>query len=126
MPVSPTVSEQATKFILGLTTASWPPADYYVSLHTASPATTGTAEVVGGTYARQLVDWTWDAGDARGENDAIVEFTDMPSSTVTHAGVFDAASGGNYLFGGALTSSKTLTAGDAVRFNIGNLAFKVV
>jgi hypothetical protein len=45
----------------------------------------------------------------------------MPAATVTHVGVRDAASAGNLLFHGALSSSKSVDAGDTFKIATGDL-----
>ncbi len=92
----------------------------YISLHTADPGETGASEVSGGSYARQSGTFIAASGGTL-DNDAIMDFTDMPAVTVTHMGVWDAASGGNFLWGGVLVASKTVNAGDTFRFPVGNL-----
>lgn len=92
----------------------------YVSLHTADPGETGASELSGGSYARQSASFGAASGGAVA-NDAQVEFTDMPAATITHVGVWDAASAGNFLWGGALSASKTTNAGDTFRIPTGDL-----
>lgn len=107
------------------------PATVYVALFTATPADAGGGtEVSGGSYARVAVTsglsaWagTQSAGSTTASsgtsgttsNNATITF---PSPTanwgvVTSIGVFDASSGGNLLFYGALTTNKTINNGDA-------------
>lgn len=74
-------------------------------------------EVSGGSYARQSVAFDAAAGGST-SNSADVSFTDMPATDVTHAAVLD--SGGNVLFWGALSSAKTLNAGDTFTISAGN------
>lgn len=97
-----------------------PPATVYVSLHTANPGEDGASEVTGGSYARQSVSFNAAAAGLI-DNDAVIEFIDMPAETVTHAGIWDAASGGNFLWGGALSVPKSMNAGDTFRFPAGDL-----
>jgi len=92
----------------------------YVSLHTADPGETGASEVTGGSYARQAGSFGVASGGAV-SNDALIEFTDMPACTVTHVGVWDAATAGNFLWGGALAASKTVNAGDTFQIPVGDL-----
>jgi 2-keto-4-pentenoate hydratase len=40
---------------------------------------------------------------------------------VTHIGIYDALTGGNLLFHGALTVPKTVTTGDTMQINAGAL-----
>ncbi len=98
-------------------------APVYVSLHTADPGEAGASEVTGGSYARQQApasDWNAAASGAI-DNSAAIQFADMPAATVTHVGIFDALSGGNFLWGGALTASVAVTAGQTFRIAAGNL-----
>lgn len=69
----------------------------YMSLHTASPGTTGANEVTGGSpaYARKAITWT--AGAVDGQYTATVPTFDVPAVTVTHVGVWTAATGGTFL-----------------------------
>lgn len=97
-----------------------PAATVYVALHTADPGETGTSEVTGGSYARQSA--AWDAASAGScVNSAIITYTNMPATTVTHYSIWDASSSGNMLFAGALDASRTFTAGDAAQFAAGAL-----
>jgi hypothetical protein len=93
----------------------------YVSLHTADPGETGADEVTGGSYARQAGSFTTASGGAV-ETDADLEFESMPACTVTHVGVWDAESNGNFLWGGALTASKQVNAGDTFKIASSDLS----
>ena len=98
------------------------PATSYVSLHTATPGRTGASEVSGGSYARVAVTNSsgWSAiSDGTGTQRKITNAGTItypaPTAnwgTVTHFGVWDAASAGNFLDGGALTASATINNGD--------------
>lgn len=89
------------------------------SLHTADPGDSGTNEVVGGSYARQDVTSAFGAAAAGAvTNTGLVQFTLMPATTATHVGFW---AGSTFLWGQALTASKTLNAGDTFEFAIGDL-----
>jgi hypothetical protein len=90
----------------------------YVSLHTGDPGLNGASEVSGGSYAREAVSFGAASGGAM-ENDALVRFDSVPAGTITHFGLWDAASAGNFLWGAALTASKTQNDGDPFEFAIG-------
>ena len=101
-----------------------------IALFTAAPSDSGGGtEVSGGSYARVDVpplDANWSAPDSTGgltANLAAITFPTASASwgTVTHVGIFDATSGGNLLFWGALTASKTVGSGDTFSFAIGAL-----
>lgn len=112
----------------------------YVALLTAAPSDSGGGtEVGGGSYARvavssSLANWAGSQGagtttassgtGGQTSNNAAINFP-TPSANwgaVTHFGIYDAASGGNLLFWGALTISKTINQADSVTFPAGSLA----
>jgi len=92
----------------------------YVSLHDDDPGETGENEASGASYARQAVTFAA-ASDGTSTSDTVVEFSDMPAGTWTHVGLWDAASDGNFLWGGPLTEPKATNAGDAFRIPAGSL-----
>lgn len=102
-----------------------------VALFTAAPSDSGGGtEVSGGSYARvqrDPLDANWTGASATNgltDNAAALTFP-VPSANwgvVTHFGIFDATTGGNLLFHGALTTSKTINNGDpAPAFAVGEL-----
>ncbi len=107
------------------------PTALYVALFTAAPSDAGGGtEVSGGSYARANLpplDTNWSAPDGTGgltDNLAAITFP-APSAnwgSITHFAIFDAASAGNMLLWGALTTPKTVNNGDpAPSFPIGSL-----
>lgn len=96
----------------------------YVSLHTgAGPGETGANEVAGGSYARQSGGFGAAAAGAV-SNTATIDFTNMPSATITYVGIWSsstATASANFVWGGALTTNKTTNSGDTFRIAIGNL-----
>jgi len=98
-----------------------------VSLHTADPGLTGANEVTGDAYARQAATFGAPATGGTGRqvaNSAAVTFASLDSATsrtVTHAGVWDAATLGNFLYRIDLAASKVVNAGDPAEFAIGDL-----
>lgn len=97
----------------------------FISLHTADPGTTGASEVAGGGYGRVSGGVFNQSGSnpTTASNAATIEFAVATGSwgTVTHFGVWSASSGGTYLGGWALTSSKAYTTDDVARFIAGAL-----
>ena len=82
---------------------------------TLSGDTPGT-EVTGGSYARVSTapaDWSAASSGAL-ENSNAITFPAPTANwgTVTHFGIFDAATSGNALYYGDLTSSRTINNGD--------------
>lgn len=83
-----------------------------ISLHTADPGSTGASEVTGGTYAR--VATTWGAPSSGSSAGSEVTLNVPASTTVTHWGLWSAATGGTFLFGGALAAPEAFgSAGTA-------------
>lgn len=101
-----------------------------IGLFTAAPSDAGGGtEVTGGAYARVTrnpLDANWTAASATDgltDNAAAITFPTATAAwgTVTHVGIFDAATAGNLLFWGALTASKVVASGDTFEFAIGSL-----
>jgi len=95
-------------------TALTSPTTVYVGLSTAAilDDASGLAEPSGGSYAREAI--TFDAPSSGVCNNNEVTFTQATADwgTLTHFGIFDAVSGGNLLYHGALTASKAIDSGD--------------
>ena len=90
------------------------PTTRYVSFHTADPGSTGASEVttVGTGYARTSM--AWNAAAAKSAtNSGTIDITATGAfGPVTFWGVWDAVTAGNFLYGGAVTTSKTYATGD--------------
>lgn len=82
--------------------------DTWISLHTASPGTTGVNEVAGGSYARVATAWSAASGSSRAGS--AVTLNVPASTTITHFGIWSASSGGTYKRGGPLSAQETFTA----------------
>lgn len=82
----------------------------YISLHTASPGTTGANETSGGSPAYARKQTTWTAGSSDGVVNGSQVTIDAAAGTFTHFGVWSAATGGTFICGGALSSSAVLGA----------------
>jgi len=103
-----------------------PPTTVYVGLFTATPTdTTAGTEVSGNGYARQAC--TFSAATATSPstitNSSAIEFPTATGSwgTVTHFGIFDAATNGTLMTYAAVTTSKAYTTDDIARFPAGSL-----
>jgi len=120
------------------------PATLYVALFTTSPSDISAGvEVTGGAYARKsvtssLANWagtqaagstTFSSGTSGTTSNNIV--LDFPAPTanwgvITSFGIFDAATSGNLLVYGQLTTSKTVNNGDAApSFAAAALSFQI-
>lgn len=98
------------------------PATVYLALYTSNPdeGDTGT-ELSGNGYSRQSIAFNAPSNGAA-TNNGDVAFTASGGNfgTVTHIGIFDAATTGNLLFYGALTASKTVNDGETLTFADGS------
>ena len=101
------------------------PTNWYLALYTAAPNDAGGGtEVSGNGYSRQSV--SWDAASGTGgttSNSGAVTFTASGGNfgNVTHIGIFDASSGGNLLWHGAMAAAKQVNAGDSIQFATGSI-----
>jgi hypothetical protein len=106
---------------------SYPPPTIYVALSTANPLDDGSglAEPSGNNYARvQTAATDWNAASSGFiDNAAVIEFNEATGSwgNITHFALMDAASGGNLLVHGALSTSKSIGTGDTAEFAAGDL-----
>jgi hypothetical protein len=77
-------------------------------------ASAGT-EVTGGSYVAQTIEFDAAASGSI-SNNASISFTGMPAVTVVGIEIYDSAGSPKRLAYGALTTSRTVTAGDTVQF----------
>ena len=100
-------------------TAMIQPANLYISLHTGDPSLDGTNNEVSGFAYSRVNHNSWTIATGRFiHNDGVVDFPYANGGswgTVTHFGVWDAITGGNYFCGGALTVSKAVGDGDTIQ-----------
>jgi hypothetical protein len=94
------------------------PTAWYLALFTSDPAedASGTEVSTSGTaYTRKAVTFTVSGNTA--SNSAEIEFPTATASfgTVTHVGVFTAATSGTLVAYAALSTSKTIDTGDVMR-----------
>jgi hypothetical protein len=98
------------------------PSNVYLGLYTATPSDTGGGtELSGSGYARLAMAMSVSGNLAT--NSAAEEFATATGSwgTVTHVGVFDAATSGNLMAYGTLSASKAVATGDVFRIPAGDL-----
>lgn len=115
----------------------------FISLHTGNPGdngvnfdvttqVTGSANRVGvgsGTFSSPA---TPGGGGRQITNNNVVQITTNAgvsagtTQTVTHFGIWNSATGGDFLASGELTSSVAVQNGDTVQFNVGALAIRVI
>ena len=101
------------------------PTNWYLALFTAAPNDAGGGtECSGNGYSRQTV--AWDAASGTGgttSNSGTVTFTASGGNfgNVTHIGIFDASSGGNLIWHGAMAAAKQVNSGDSIQFATGSI-----
>lgn len=104
------------------------PGTVYIALYTAAPTDAGGGtEVTGGSYARVAVTnnaTNWPAASSGSkQNGTAFTFPQATANwgTVVAFGILDAASGGNLLYWGDLTASKTVENGDTAEFAVSGI-----
>jgi hypothetical protein len=103
------------------------PATVYFALYTSAPTETGGgSECSGGSYARVSVtnnstNFPASSSGVKANGTAITFPTATANwGTVAAFGVFDASTGGNLLYFGTLSATRTVTSGDTARFAAGD------
>lgn len=98
------------------------PTNVYLALFTTDPtdADTGT-EVSGGGYARQVLAFGGTGGSRSNTGAVAFTATGADFGNITHVGIYDALSGGNLLFHGALTTPRNVLDGSTITFGIGDV-----
>jgi hypothetical protein len=106
----------------------WTDSTMHVSLHDGDPGKTGASEL--STFGREEItsaQWAAFAADAstggrRKESDVELSYGNAPSSEdITHFGFWTAATEGTFLGGAELVTPQSVTQGNEVKFNSGDL-----
>lgn len=103
----------------------------YIALSTANPGEDGSsiAEPSGGAYVRYQIAPTGWAALSTGslDNTGTVTFAQATASwgTITHHGIFDATTGGNFLGSGTLDSARAIGVGDTSEYADGAIVFSI-
>lgn len=105
------------------TSSTSSPSAVYLGLSTASlqDDNSGT-ELTGNNYSRKAITFASASSGSIASN-AAVEFNAATGSwgSVSHFGIYDAASSGNLLFHGAFSAAKTIASGDVLKVASGSL-----
>lgn len=121
MSFSNTYETHVLNYVFTTTSVTRPTA-WYLALFTSNPAedASGT-EVSGGGYVRQSATFTVSGNTA--SNSGAIEFPTATAGygTVSHVGIYTAASGGDLIAYAALSTSKTIDTGDVFRVPDGDL-----
>jgi hypothetical protein len=108
--------------------AAWSqPAGIYVQLHKGAPGGAGTSNPAGNTTRQQAMFGTPSSGGAGSiSNTVALTWASVPTSeTYTDVSLWDAASGGNFLASGPLSSSVAVTSGATFTIAIGALTLTI-
>ncbi|MBG46351.1 MAG: hypothetical protein CMB76_07530 [Euryarchaeota archaeon] len=133
----------ATEILTWIKGSSFPTAlsNVYVSIHTGDPGTAGTSNdvtlTVTGSSNRTAISasaFTGVTGASPSgfeiKNTNTVQITTNAQNgtqqTLSHFGLWDAQTSGNFIASGALTANVDVQSGDTVQFNANALAIKVV
>lgn len=115
-------------------------ATLYVTIHTADPGNTGansdvTAEVRGTSGRVAVTGSTFSSVGAGGggfqiSNGSVIQITanaaNVATRRISHFGIWDANSSGNFLASGTLTTAVDVVTNDTVQFNAGALIVRGV
>ena len=112
--------------VFGLATYTTP--TLYLGVSTSDPTETGggLSEPVGNGYARIATDPDdWERSMNVVDNANELTFAEATGSwgTITHFALYDAASAGNLVIYGALTTARSISAATTLRFPATNLTF---
>lgn len=88
-------------------TAFTAPSGAYAKLHTADPGSAGTTAAAAGDTTRKAITWSAASAGSKAMASMAGAWTNGGTSeTITHISVWDASSGGNFLYSFALTASQ--------------------
>ena len=121
MPFTSYTDNKLIDHLLGANTFAKPSAKY-VALYVGDPTAGGTeVSTTGSAYARQSSTFTILSNVA--SNTADLQWPTATSAwgTITHAAIYDAATGGNMLVTAPLNATKTIGSGDILRIPASNL-----
>jgi hypothetical protein len=101
-----------------LNTSFVPPTVVYVALFTVTPGPSGGGtEVAGGGYGRQIASFTApSSGSTANVADIFFPIATAPWGTIVAFALFDASSGGNMLYFGNLSTSRSIMTSDQLKF----------
>ena len=106
----------------------------YIGAFTSDPTDSASGtEVSGSGYARVQIDNKTSSATSGADNSSITNSSAItfPAAdggawgTITHIGIFDAASSGNLLAHGALAASKVISDGDVLQLNASSLVITI-
>lgn len=129
MPASTYARGEIMKYLFTTAGMGTRPTTWHVALHDDDPGAAGTAnEIADSGYGRIATTDLTRSGSVVTNSGGPVTFAaiDDGTVTITHASIWDAGSGGNCLFYGALAVPKELAIGDVLVFATNELEMDVV
>lgn len=91
------------------------PTTVYVKLHTGDPGSAGASNAAAGDTTRKALSQSAPASGSMTITGTNPQWTNGGTSeTITHVSVWDASTGGNFLYSGALGTSKAWASGDTL------------
>jgi hypothetical protein len=106
------------------------PVTVYMALFESDPGedNSGT-ETAYANYARQVATWTSLDASGQTQNSNVITFAANGNASaaiaLTHAALYDAATNGNLILKGALSTPKTLQVGDVLSFSINAISLTI-
>lgn len=103
--------------------ASWTaPAANYAKLYVGDPGATGANNAAAGSTTRVVLTWAAPSGNAIALTTVFPVWTNGGTSeTLTHIGVFDAITAGNFLYSVALTSAQAWATANTFTLTSGSI-----
>lgn len=124
MSISNYLESQLINAVWNNAVGDLPVAQPHLKLHTGDPGEDGTNNAAGETTRKSVSVGADAAGTVT--SDADMTWTNVASTeTYSHVSAWDASSGGNCLWTGALTASKAVTAGDTFTIPSGSFAASI-
>jgi len=125
MPISTYAGNLVLDWLLSTATATRP-TTWYLSLHTADPGLTGANELltsVDADYVRKAITFAAASGLTKATDAGVTWTADAAATTyiVTHIGVWDALTAGNFLSYGELAVPETIVASGALNLSAGRV-----
>lgn len=123
MAISTYAGNLVLDWLLSTASATRPTA-WYLSLHVGAPGLTGANELTTGTdadYVRKSITFAAAASLAKASNAGVTWTADVAATTyiITHIGIWDALTTGNFLSGGALAVPETIVASGTFNLSTG-------
>ena len=100
------------------------PDGLFLSLHDRDPGLTGNNELEGGAYTRLSLPLVR-SGPGAVVNEQLIEFEDLPRSTVAYWGLWSARAEGQFLAGGPLLTPFAVAEGQNLRWRESDLVIRI-